>query len=727
MNRTLSLIALALACAPAAAQQQSTHYEYDALGRMTARTDGLGQRSTWTLDAFGRVITQTNPMSEATDFAYDGGDALVGVHAANGALTTYEVDGLGNVNQELSPDRGTLTYTYDAAGNAVLVRDARGAQTETSFDALNRPLTRAFRNPAGVIESTHSYVWDTAPNGMGRLASLDTGDVALDYAYDTAGRVATKTQTVGSSFLSVRYEYDPGTGHLLGIQYPSGRYLDLTYDAAGRVADLTWDNSPIASNVTWHPFGGVESFMLSNGLVHLREQDTAGRLSAFSLGGQFVDVGYDAAGRVTGFSHEFAQERDQAFDYDAADRLTGYQDFVRAINYTYDANGNRLDQIVGAGGTSYSYAPGSNRLTQIGAAPVLSDAAGNRTADGARNYTYDASGRMVAAGTTQYQYNGLGERVVKTAVVAEQDDKCRANPEPPRGSKPVTPPASKGGQGQGWAWGHECASQNHPHPNPPFERSATRSSSTTDAIALSGSTFTQYVYDEDGKLLGEYDASGQPLREYAWLGLIPVAMLDYPSSGGFPELYAIETDHLGTPRLITDSMQNVRWRWYSLPFGDSVPEENPQGYGRLVFNLRFPGQYYDQESGLHYNYFRDYDPKTGRYMQSDPIGLSGSINTYLYAEGNPQNLIDLLGLKAEPGDSAFFSPQLYCTCADNCKKRDAPPQIQQWCVMAPGISVKGSEISLSPACESIFKNIYCDKKCADFCSGKPNCENPFPD
>ena len=588
MNRTLSLIALALACAPAAAQQQSTHYEYDALGRMTARTDGLGQRSTWTLDALGRVITQTNPMSEATDFAYDGGDALVGVHAANGALTTYEVDGLGYVNQELSPDRGTLTYTYDAAGNAVLVRDARGAQTETSFDALNRPLTRAFRNPAGVIESTHSYVWDTAPNGMGRLASLSAGNVVLNYTYGATGRVASKTQTVGGSSLSVGYEHDPVTGRLVAIQYPSGRYLDLTYDGAGRVVDLTWDNSPIASNVTWHPFGAVESFTLSNGLVHLREQDTAGRLIAFSLGGQMVDVGYDAAGRVTGFSHEFAVEHNQTFDYDAADRLTDYQDATGAISYSYDANGNRLDQVVGSTTTSYAYAPGTNRLTQIGTVPVVSNAVGSRTTDGALTYAYDASGRMVSAGTTQYQYNGRGERVAKS----------------------------------------------------------------------SGAAFTHFVYDEDGKLLGEYDAAGQPLREYAWFGTTPVAMLDYPSGGGFPELYAIEADHLETPRLITDSMQNARWRWNSVPFGDSVPEENPQGHGQLVFNLRFPGQYYDQESGLHYNYFRDYDPQTGRYVQSDPIGLEGGTNTYIYVKDDPLRYSDRFGLRRYRSRSVVINDAL---------------------------------------------------------------------
>ena len=85
-------------------------------------------------------------------------------------------------------------------------------------------------------------------------------------------------------------------------------------------------------------------------------------------------------------------------------------------------------------------------------------------------------------------------------------------------------------------------------------------------------------------------------------------------------------------------------RWDSSPFGDTVPDENPQAIGTFVFNLRFPGQYYDAESGLHYNYMRDYDPATGRYVESDPIGLKGGINTYTYVLGNPLGNVDPTGL-----------------------------------------------------------------------------------
>jgi RHS repeat-associated protein len=89
----------------------------------------------------------------------------------------------------------------------------------------------------------------------------------------------------------------------------------------------------------------------------------------------------------------------------------------------------------------------------------------------------------------------------------------------------------------------------------------------------------------------------------------------------------------------------VVWRWDNLdPFGANLPNENPSGLGNFTCNLRLPGQYFDRETKLHYNYFRDYDPGIGRYVESDPIGLSGGINTYGYVGGNPISRSDPSGL-----------------------------------------------------------------------------------
>jgi len=120
-------------------------------------------------------------------------------------------------------------------------------------------------------------------------------------------------------------------------------------------------------------------------------------------------------------------------------------------------------------------------------------------------------------------------------------------------------------------------------------------------------------------------------------------------TGGGPTILYLHGDHLGTPRVATNEANAVVWRNLPTtePFGTALPEEDPDGDGRAtVIHLRFPGQYFDRETMLHYNYFRDYDPLVGRYTQSDPIGLAGGINTYSYVAGNPISKIDPLGLTA---------------------------------------------------------------------------------
>ncbi|KRW62034.1 hypothetical protein AO726_01015 [Pseudomonas sp. TTU2014-080ASC] len=103
--------------------------------------------------------------------------------------------------------------------------------------------------------------------------------------------------------------------------------------------------------------------------------------------------------------------------------------------------------------------------------------------------------------------------------------------------------------------------------------------------------------------------------------------------------FYLHADHLNTPRLATNHAGQEVWRWKSNAFGEGIAIET-SGSGLSAINLRFPGQYYDSESGLYYNYFRDYDPQTGRYVESDPIGLKGGLNTYGYAYQNPINNFD---------------------------------------------------------------------------------------
>jgi RHS repeat-associated protein len=153
---------------------------------------------------------------------------------------------------------------------------------------------------------------------------------------------------------------------------------------------------------------------------------------------------------------------------------------------------------------------------------------------------------------------------------------------------------------------------------------------------------TLIVYDEAGHILGEYTSTGALIEETIWMGDTPVATL-LPNGSGI-SIYYVHSDHLGTPRKVTRPSDNgLMWRWDPDTFGSLGPNTNPAGLGTFIYNLRFPGQYALPESGLYYNYLRDYDPQTGRYIESDSVGLRGGINTYTYVESDPVNGIDPFG------------------------------------------------------------------------------------
>ena len=154
-----------------------------------------------------------------------------------------------------------------------------------------------------------------------------------------------------------------------------------------------------------------------------------------------------------------------------------------------------------------------------------------------------------------------------------------------------------------------------------------------------GGVTTWFVWDGT-RLIGEYDQSGTRTKRYAYLpyGFAPVQVED--GNG----IYNVHYDHLQTPKFLTDSTQAIVWSQIQESFGGMLVDDNPDGGNPIEFNMRLAGQYFDAESGLYYNYFRTYDPALGRYIQSDPIGLMGGLNTYGYALQNPNKYIDPLGL-----------------------------------------------------------------------------------
>lgn len=604
--------ALALCSATGLAQNRPvTQYFYDANGNLTSTVDGLNRVTTQQYDTLDRLrrITQPPPAAlqpnPVIQLELNGRDDLTKVIDPRSLSTTYGVTGLSDVTTQNSPDTGVTTRTFDAAGNVKTSRDARLRTTTYTYDALHR-LTQA--TYADATFSTYGY--DQGANGVGRLTSMtDPGPVTTSWTYTAMGRVATKVQTVGSGATArthqLTYAYNPTTGQLTSVTYPSGKVISYTYGATSKdLESIAINGANAASAITYHPFGGVKRMTLGNGQVWSNSLDQDGRVVNYTLGAVTYTVAWDAANRITGItSSQTATNR--TFGYDNLDRVTSFATTGRSQGFTYDATGNLLTKsdLTGATQTNYTFtiAPTSNRMTGISNLGIgySFDAAGNRTGDGRITYDYNQRGRMnqvriingAITDTYDYLINGINLRVRKT------------------GPSTVVPQGTQ-----------------------------------------------IFVYDDAARLIGEYDNLGRARIEHVWLDDRPIAAITYTYLPATTTTSYVETDHLATPRLITNASRQKRWTWESAPYGDTFPNENPQALGAYKYNLRFPGQYFDAETNHHYNHHRDYESTSGRYVQSDPIGLWGGIDTYTYVDGNPLAFDDPEGLQARPPIRSGYRP-----------------------------------------------------------------------
>ncbi|QWP75986.1 RHS repeat protein [Lysobacter sp. K5869] len=604
--------------------QNATGYRYDANGNPDRVTDALGRKTDNFYDPLNRLnrtLQDIDGLAVETKLQYNALDQVTQVTDPKGLNTVYAYNGFGDRTKLTSPDTGVTDYTYNAAGSLATKKDANDAVAHRyTYDALNRPKA-VFYTASGPADVEYDY--DTAPGvcatgetfAKGRLAAMRTEGTELKYCYDRFGRVVRKVQTVDSKSFVLRYAYNMA-GQLYTTTYPDGTTVDYVRNAQGRIKEVGvrpygGTRAVLLNNAAYEPFGPVTGWTYGNGRNLSRTYDLDYRPKTVfdpASGGLSLGYGYNTVGELVELKDGLLSANQAKYDYDSLGRLTVTRDGASSTaldTYGYDKTGNRTSLLHGGITDTYVYPANSHRLSSVAGVARGYDAVGNTTSIGgaAREFVYNANDRM---------------QQVKQGGVVTMGYRYNAKGE--------------------------------------------RVAATNGGVGAVG-VYT--LYDEAGHWIGDYDGAGAPVQQAVWFDNAPVGLV--VGSGVGQSLKYVQPDHLGAPRGVIDPNRNVAiWRWdtKSEVFGSDAPDQDPDQDGvELIFNMRFVGQAYDRASGLVYNYLRDYDAVSGRYVQGDPLDLGGGINRFAYAESSPLTRIDPFGLMAQVSwfvdDSGTEAPRTF--------------------------------------------------------------------
>jgi RHS repeat-associated protein len=640
-----SRLRLASSAVTTAAGVLTTKYAYDAAGNLLTTTLPDGSALTKSYDSAHRLTNVTDLFKQSIAYTLDalGDRTKVNIADATGKVQrthSGNFDALGRVLQDIGGAGQTTKLSYDGNGNALSVTDPLNHSTQQAFDALNRPTvtTDPVGNTTFISYDEHDRpVSVTDPNGgttlytydgfgdliqqvspttgtsvfrydpAGNLSQrIDARGVTVNFTYDALNRPLT-TAYPGNAAENVTYSYDQA-GHGFGI----GRLTSLT-DAAGTLSRSYDERGDVISEkrvqggvtlataYTYDAAQRVVSVGYPSGWTTSYTRDVMGRVTAIAT--QAPGTSAKPAPVVSGINYQpfgppnaltygngVTEARSFDLDYRETMRAATGKAPLQQLGYVYDPANNVssiTDSVTAANSQSFGY-DALNRLTT---------ASGGY---GKLSYTYDANGNRITDTSTATfpSLDGLG---TMSGITYNQAGRVSA----------VTTGTNQVAGYSYDAFGHR--------------------------LGRSGAIAGLYQYDTAGHLLEETDGQGNPQANYIYLRDQPIASVA-PNSA---HTYFLHDDRLGTPQAATDSSQTIMWQANYQPFGATST-----GVGLITQDLRLPGQEVDSATGWYHNAFREYVPAWGRYSQSDPIGLWGGVNTYRYADGNPNIETDQFGLSS---------------------------------------------------------------------------------
>ncbi|MBC2908243.1 DUF6531 domain-containing protein, partial [Streptomyces cupreus] len=624
----------------------------DAAGLPVATTDARGATTTWKRDAFGRIVEYVDPLGAVTLLGWTVEGLLTWMVTADGAVESWAYDGEGNCVSHTTPSGDVTRFEYTHFDLPSARTGPDGARYEFIHDRNLRLVQ---------VLSPQGLTWTYEHDAAGRLvAETDFDGRTLAYEHDAAGRLTSRVDLLGNT---VRYAYD-AIGNLVEKSH-GDRITHFTYDLNRHLVAAA---APGVEMVLSRDATGQVTCETVNGRRLRYVYDLLGRVTRRTTpSGATTRWTYDMAGNRTRLD---ASGREIRFQHDWSGLETARQlGDSTVFTQAYDPLGRLTEQKLMSGDDerihrAYSYAEDGNLVgiedSRSGSRRFALDAAHRVTAVSAENWTetyaYDEAGNLTAAhwparhpgaeavgprsytgtsithaGRTRYTHDALG-RVVRRQkkYLSGRTEVWHYTWDTENRLLSVTTP-----DGTSWRYLYD-----------PLGRRIAKQRMAVD----SGSVVEQTDFTWDGVVLCEQTArtgSVSPLVVTTWDhdGIRPIAQTERLLAADASQeeidarFFSIATDLIGTPTELIDDRGNTAWRQRATLWGLTAWNTDASAYTPL----RFPGQYFDPETGMHYNYFRYYDPETARYLTPDPLGLAPAPNPVAYVP-NPQTGLDLVGL-----------------------------------------------------------------------------------
>ena len=630
----------------------TTSYQYDesqdsfALSSLPVQIDYPTYSARLYYDRMQRVVTSIDILSEeqleSTYIEYDeAGNRIALIDKAN-RTTSYSYDGLNRLIAETDADGNITQYQYDDRNNLIVLTDANGGITRFSYDGNNRVLTET--RPMGEVTT---YAYDENGNTQSKV---DAKGQRIEFHYDAANRMVTELRYANTETdtpdVRIDYTYD-GEGRLTSYD-DSITQGTFSYDELGRkiLEEINYGEFTASHVYSFYGNSNKESFTTTAGAQYDYQYDSANRLQAITLPNA-QRVTYNSYTWMAPDKVTYPGGNTTEYLYDPLLRISAItsadftQNTIMNYTYQYDVVGNIEQKATEHGVYSYGY-DALDRLTSA-VNPTLEDEVytydplGNRLTSAATNSTwqYNLNNQLLGYDSTTFSYDENGSLINQVESGVSREYQYSINDR-------LTSVIENNQQ---------LASYYHD----PLGR---RLWQEVNGVK------TYFQYADEG-LIAELNEQGRIIKSY---GFKPDSM--WTTAPIYQEInneyYWYLNDHLGTPQKVVSQIGATVWAAESSAFGDTTIQTQ-----QITNNLRFPGQYFYTESGLNYNYYRDYFINIGRYTELDPIGLVGGINLYNYSSQSPLINIDPEGLDWKKG------VQIGCALIGLCNfeppKNNQPP------------------------------------------------------